>query len=922
MGPGTGRLAALLLLLFLQLDTDSAAQSPPGTPPASRGIAASPLTPVPPPPPLSSPVRVDDVVNAASRLPEFGRGTLISISGAGFAQAGPGNVQVLLNGRATMIESVGETRIDALIPPDYGPLGQATLVVRSPAGESSPWTLEVTPAAPAIFQYGQGRAMAYSQAGVLNSNERPAENDAVIIVHATGLGPVRQVVVPGMRPVVVPALPVALMIGQAMAQVQSVELDPERLGLYKITAKIGCPGPEARCPQPGVHELRVRTVARGSAPAAITTSTTQAAFAASVSPETCAEATLDSSGNPLLPPDALEIEVMDEDGPPGGLVKDLYPEYDTSNDDWYEDLYKRDVRCPFSIGGTIPPPADMRADGIEGVDDPEALAKMLEQFEKMLGSRPIPAVELPRIVSPTFHYLPPADYCARATAEPGPKPDLPPLSEPNSRRIAPTGFCTQLAGSPFHGKDIVYIHGFSFKVFLQTVGQGAKLPKWPDDPTAFLPGGYWRNKARDYWDPSPQSPDPSHVQRFLRDRHAKNRYILVGWSTGQRLEQAAHAALTQIAEAMVSGTGVGLTDPSDPRGTAGFCARGCILVTHSTGALIGDVAMSRANDPAYQSKYGDIGFIPKMTTTHVALGGAISGSQLATVAMAVARFTSNLDKSLCAVLGAVTQLPSSSFCGFLFRAQDSILEDLVPQVVRAQHNAAINATPVPVLTVAGASHESLWPAKRFFNRAFDDGVVAMDSACGRDIPVGLWPSGILPWGGVLNPRLFDMGMARQEFGRAARFYSEQSLEFLLSTKPFNPRAAAGCTPYKTPWGMLEPGHSRVFNPFLFRPNHYSFIHTTENHGAAKRPLSGLDEMIGREKPPLEDSRSVHGNDIYTRGLVRDGFRASEAEQTRGKVIKFKLFGHKYKWYIWKRTYHQMIDYQSKSAADYVYDYVN
>jgi hypothetical protein len=242
--------------------------------------------------------------------------------------------------------------------------------------------------------------------------------------------------------------------------------------------------------------------------------------------------------------------------------------------------------------------------------------------------------------------------------------------------------------------------------------------------------------------------------------------------------------------------------------------------------------------------------------------------------------------------------------------------------VRSHHNASINATPVPVLTVGGASDESLWPVKRYFNRAFDDGVVAMDSSCGRDIPVGLWPSGILPWAGLLNPRLFDMGMARQEFGRAALFYREQTLEFLLSAKPFNPRAAAGCTPYKTPWGMLEPAHSRVFNPFQFRPNHYSFIHSAENHGADKRPLSGLDEMIGREKPSLEDSRSVHGNDIYSRGLVRDGLKASEAQQTRGQVIKFKLFGHKYKWYIWKRTYHQLLNYQTKSAADYAYDYVN
>jgi hypothetical protein len=559
--------------------------------------------------------------------------------------------------------------------------------------------------------------------------------------------------------------------------------------------------------------------------------------------------------------------------------------------------------CPLNIGGTAPPATDPAEDALGEVPDPGTLPLLLDKLALKFVDRSIPEVWLPPIIDPSFHYQPPPDVCAI----PGP----------------PSVFCRRLADSPFNGKDIIYVHGLSFKAIVETVVKGTNWPKWPDDPTAFLPGGLWRNAAAAYWDSPAGGATPSHIQRFLRDRSAKNRYILIGWSSGQRLQQAVHATLTQITEAIVNGTGVGLNDPNDPRGSSGFCARGCIVVSHSTGALITDVAMAKANTPAYQAIYGPVGFIPQLVTTHVALAGAFAGSQLATLAMVGAWMGPlQLPTGSCIYLRLAMGLPSTSVCGLLYRARGSILEDLVPQVLRKYHNPDINATPVPVLTVAGANHESLWPVKRFFNRAFDDGVVAMDSACGRDLPVSVWPSGILPFAGMLNPRLFDMGMARDNFVRAVTMYREQTLEYLFSRYPLIPRAAAGCTPHKTPWGMLEPFGIRVFGPLDFRPNHFSFIQTTENHGADKRILSGLDEMIGRELPSLEDSRSVHGNDIYARGLVKNSLMASEIQQTRGRVIKFKLFGFKYKLYLWKRTYHRFYDYQNRSAADYVYDYVN
>jgi hypothetical protein len=58
------------------------------------------------------------------------------------------------------------------------------------------------------------------------------------------------------------------------------------------------------------------------------------------------------------------------------------------------------------------------------------------------------------------------------------------------------------------------------------------------------------------------------------------------------------------------------------------------------------------------------------------------------------------------------------------------------------------------------------------------------------------------------------------------------------------------------------------------------------------------------------------------GLVSNAMKGIEGEYVAGLKVEFDLFFHHYKWYIWKRTYHLLDGYDIKSAADYVYDYVN
>jgi hypothetical protein len=258
------------------------------------------------------------------------------------------------------------------------------------------------------------------------------------------------------------------------------------------------------------------------------------------------------------------------------------------------------------------------------------------------------------------------------------------------------------------------------------------------------------------------------------------------------------------------------------------------------------------------------------------------------------------------------------------------------------------------LTVAGASDHVTWPLKVFFQRGFDDGVVTMDSACGRTVPIEEWPSGffsIVPPGlNLIDPRLYDLGMRVPQTcvlmigstcavwlpeNPPVEYFLEQNYEWSFSFPPNDliPRAAGSCAPSKAPWGMIEPISSyspplgdRIFNPLTYYNNHYSFITSGEGHyDFLARPNLSSDNK-GRDR---WESRAVLDPSIYTTnpgalGLVRDALKTAQVQRRRGLPIT--LFGI-HLGYVWKRTYHLVngIDGLSTdfmAAPDYIYDYVN
>jgi len=576
----------------------------------------------------------------------------------------------------------------------------------------------------------------------------------------------------------------------------------------------------------------------------------------------CATAQVDDRGNLIVAAgtDTATAEVSES----GGLQAQ-HPGLDTSTDEWYGTGLALD--CP-TLGGAEPP-SDVKNDGL-AVQDSTAAALVDSLGPTLLALPPSPAVAgLPAVKLIRLDSLCGGVPCAGM---------LP-------------------AGSPFHGADIIYVHGLITQPMLEVVG-GAQKPRWPADAADFLsPGGYWRQQAQGYW--------TTHVSALLTPRGAKNRVLFVGWSPLQRVEIAAHTVLAQISDAMQTGNGVVLRDPNDPRQKAGFCQPSCVVISHSAGALVTDVAMSLAAHAglapvAVAPAFGGLGWIPAHMRVHVALGGTFSGSPYATAAVALAA-GQGPPATLCRA--AMSLLGNGACPNNLTPLLNSVLRDLIPAAAQGAWGPVLVQTPVPVLTIAGGNHDAQFPLKRYFGPGFDDGAVNMDSGCGRATPFLAWPAGYVPYSW---PRVYDKGIANH---RAYRFFSEQRFEPMWSSTP-GPRASAACSPWKSPTGMVQPVLAfpalSPLSPLAYYPRHHPFIQTTETH---------VDGLLDCQERPAEDVLAIANHLAYS--LVGTGISNLQDENVRGRKWPKK----KPKLWIWKRTYHQLHDWEVRCAADYAYDWV-
>ncbi|MDC8012754.1 hypothetical protein [Tahibacter soli] len=636
------------------------------------------------------------------------------------------------------------------------------------------------------------------------------------------------------------------------------------------------------------------------------------------------EAKLDPRGNVTLPAGATEIEGPEDVDEEVGPLSTVYPDLDTTTDAMYP------LPCEPSIGGTLPPEAEEPESDADIAND-----ATVDTFEKdllpdLLGG--LPDLQLPKL--PAFNAKPVCYY---------------------KKQVYPCDSEVFLRdGEPFAGRDIIYIHGLSMKALTDAMsGHQGATSLWPNTQSAYQPGGYFYDKAVEYWTPHirehlwdignpynnalagyqwPAGGSPSYVPKG-------NRLLIVAWSTAQRLEYAQHAFLTQVIRAMNTGQNV-LTPPSYPPDSVvkmPFCANGCIVVTHSTGGLIMNSAMGRLQLGDYGAAYKPL---VKRFRGHIAMASALSGSRLASAAIALSSLMDPTDP-LCDVISS--WFGGGGNCGWsLAAALQTVLVDLTPLYTHQRWHPVMEESPVTTITVSGAHTRGNYAfgilGTKLVHPGNDDGVVTMDSSCGNPTPVAPWaiPStGFMVTGLV---KAFDLGIP---FGRAVgQFWDQRRVKAIVPLKYMS----AMCSPWLAPSGMVMPVEDAFSGTILDSRrrlrNVYSFIQGAVDHSflggtddanplpsasnqSAWVPRPYRDNLFGN--PMREESSAITDAAIYAAGPdgvrpVHPLFAAQMKEYQRGRKISFKLFGIKIKWWLWRRTYHLLNNWQNKAASHFAYEY--
>ncbi len=142
--------------------------------------------------------------------------------------------------------NVSTARINAQLP--YEVVGNATLVVTSPGGQSGPFNFNALANAPAVFRTGQaggltGLPLIYRAANnELVDISNPVHPDDILIIIATGLGQTSPAASDGAaasaNPLEMASVPPTLTLGSAGLQLQFAGLIPGEVGMYQINAMV------------------------------------------------------------------------------------------------------------------------------------------------------------------------------------------------------------------------------------------------------------------------------------------------------------------------------------------------------------------------------------------------------------------------------------------------------------------------------------------------------------------------------------------------------------------------------------------------------------------------------------------------------------------------------------------------------------
>jgi alpha-tubulin suppressor-like RCC1 family protein len=491
--------------------------------------------------------------------------------------------------------------------------------------------------------------------------------------------------------------------------------------------------------------------------------------------------------------------------------------------------------------------------------------------------------------------------------------------------------------APFAGRDIIFVHGFNpDSLFGLHIGHSAEAARtWTNNREDFY-SGYYKHKAEAYWE--------QHIQRYLRDKGHKNRYLTVAWSSNERMDYGVDAMLAQVSDAMRNGRGV-ITTPGDLRAQKGFCIPNCIVISHSTGAPIADVAMTIANETP------TLKFISDHVKTHVAFEGAFGGSPFAVMGVSLSAALRFGTKAATheAVCNLFLRLAGTSLScpETLPDFSTSVLIDLLPSVADLTWKTYLERTPVPTLAVTGGHATSMLPPVKLLFPGFDDDTLTSDSTCATSHPWWQTPIGFRAtnaWS------LFDLGLVRTSNNpieywktvpsavRPLGYWIDQVVDpfvWGMMGGTFGGYAAAGCDPHLSPTGMLQPVEQDFGDATRRLKNHHSFIQTAAAHSIASITDEGRDYKKALGWRSSEETRvitddstyTLKGNDLRSRDgrdpglVVAPAMKTMQRERQKGWRIRIGFRGFSKTFWIWKRRYMQLDQTGDKDQGDYVYENV-
>ena len=210
--------------------------------------------------PGSGPPQVTAVANGASFLADaVSPGEILAVFGANLGptqltnmQMTAGgqvtdmlaNTQILFDGVSAPMLYTSANQLGAIVP--FGTAGPTTqVVVLSQGQSSSPLTIPVLPATPALFSLngtGGGPGAILNQDGSLNSAANPAARGSIVVFYGTGAGQTNPGGEDGMISVVplpAPVLPVSIFIDGQPAEVLYAGAAPEMVqGVIQINARV------------------------------------------------------------------------------------------------------------------------------------------------------------------------------------------------------------------------------------------------------------------------------------------------------------------------------------------------------------------------------------------------------------------------------------------------------------------------------------------------------------------------------------------------------------------------------------------------------------------------------------------------------------------------------------------------------------